>query len=72
MLKKHVTKCMIVFTDSFSGRGLRVNKACTQSSDSVCGPLERFYCIDKMKGSCILAVQHSECSPGQYIKQAGK
>uniref|UniRef100_A0A8C2JZ46 TNFR-Cys domain-containing protein n=1 Tax=Cyprinus carpio TaxID=7962 RepID=A0A8C2JZ46_CYPCA len=54
-----------------ASRGLRVNKACTQSSDSVCGPLERFYCIDKMKGSCILAVQHSECSPGQYIKQAG-
>ncbi|XP_058640242.1 tumor necrosis factor receptor superfamily member 14-like [Onychostoma macrolepis] len=52
-------------------RGLRVNKACTPSSDSVCGPLERFYCTDKMKGSCISAVQHSECSPGQYIKQAG-
>lgn len=52
-------------------QGLRVNKACTQSSDTVCGPLKRFYCIDKMKGSCISAVQHSECSLGQYIKQEG-
>ncbi|KAF4110041.1 hypothetical protein G5714_009293 [Onychostoma macrolepis] len=54
-----------------ASRGLRVNKVCTQSSDTVCGPLERFYCIEKKKGSCTLAVQHSECSPGQYIKQAG-
>uniref|UniRef100_A0A673GRT6 Tumor necrosis factor receptor superfamily member 5-like n=1 Tax=Sinocyclocheilus rhinocerous TaxID=307959 RepID=A0A673GRT6_9TELE len=52
--------------------GLRVKKAlCTRSSDTVCGPLERFYCIEKKKGCCTLAVQHSECSPGQYIKQAG-
>ncbi|XP_050973417.1 tumor necrosis factor receptor superfamily member 14-like isoform X1 [Labeo rohita] len=54
-----------------ASQGLRVNKACTQSSDTVCEPLEKFYCINKMKGSCILAVQHLECSPGQYIKQAG-
>ncbi|KAK7145924.1 hypothetical protein R3I93_013605 [Phoxinus phoxinus] len=52
-------------------RGLRLNKACTQSSDTVCGPLERFYCIEKKKSSCIFAMQYSECSPGQYIKQAG-
>uniref|UniRef100_A0A672NJC4 TNFR-Cys domain-containing protein n=1 Tax=Sinocyclocheilus grahami TaxID=75366 RepID=A0A672NJC4_SINGR len=48
-----------------------VNKVCTRSSDTVCGPLERFYCIEKKKDCCTLAVQHSECSPGQYIKQAG-
>uniref|UniRef100_A0A673GRL4 Tumor necrosis factor receptor superfamily member 5-like n=1 Tax=Sinocyclocheilus rhinocerous TaxID=307959 RepID=A0A673GRL4_9TELE len=54
-----------------ANRGLRVNKVCTRSSDTVCGPLERFYCIEKKKGCCTLAVQHSECSPGQYIKQAG-
>ncbi|XP_026102129.1 tumor necrosis factor receptor superfamily member 14-like isoform X1 [Carassius auratus] len=54
-----------------ASQGLKVNKACTRSSDTVCGPLKRFYCINKMKGSCISALQHSECSPGQYIKQAG-
>ncbi|KAI2661728.1 Tumor necrosis factor receptor superfamily member 14 [Labeo rohita] len=52
-------------------QGLRVNKVCTRSSDTVCGPQKGFYCIYKKKGSCRLALQHSECSPGQYIKQAG-
>ncbi|XP_051760530.1 tumor necrosis factor receptor superfamily member 14-like isoform X2 [Ctenopharyngodon idella] len=54
-----------------ANRGLRVSKECTRSSDTVCEPLERFYCIEKRKGSCESAVKHSECSPGQYIKQAG-
>ncbi|XP_048065300.1 tumor necrosis factor receptor superfamily member 14-like [Megalobrama amblycephala] len=54
-----------------ANQGLRVNKECSRSSDTVCGPLERFYCIEKNKGSCTFAVKHSECSPGQYIKQAG-
>ncbi|XP_055023412.2 tumor necrosis factor receptor superfamily member 14 [Misgurnus anguillicaudatus] len=54
-----------------SEQGLRVNKACTRSSNTVCGPLEGFYCIAKTKGSCTLAVEYSKCSPGKYIKQAG-
>ncbi|XP_048066999.1 tumor necrosis factor receptor superfamily member 14-like [Megalobrama amblycephala] len=52
-------------------RGLRVNKACTRGSDTVCEPLEQFYCTERIKGSCRNAEKHSECSPGQYIKQAG-
>ncbi|XP_051949764.1 tumor necrosis factor receptor superfamily member 14-like [Xyrauchen texanus] len=64
------TKCLSC-TVCDTGQGLRVNKACTQSSDTVCGPLEGFYCIAKSKGSCNFAVEHSKCSPGQYIKQAG-
>lgn len=54
-----------------SNRGLRVNTACSRSSDTVCEPLEKFYCIDKMKSSCTSALQHSECKAGQYIEQAG-
>ncbi|XP_043103801.1 tumor necrosis factor receptor superfamily member 14-like [Puntigrus tetrazona] len=54
-----------------AGCGLRVTKVCTRSSDTVCGPLERFYCIEKKKASCTLAMKHLECSTGQYIKQAG-
>lgn len=49
-----------------------MNKACTRSSDTVCEPLERFFCIERNKDGCRRAVQHSECRPGQYIKQAGK
>ncbi|CAM4713624.1 unnamed protein product [Leuciscus chuanchicus] len=52
-------------------RGLRVSKACTRSSDTVCEPLERFFCTRRHKHTCRLAVQHSECRPGQYIIQAG-
>ncbi|XP_048067016.1 tumor necrosis factor receptor superfamily member 14-like [Megalobrama amblycephala] len=64
------TKC---FTCSVcdSSRGLRVKKACRWWSDTVCEPLEQFYCTERIKGSCRNAVKHSECSAGQYIKQAG-
>ncbi|KAK9970121.1 hypothetical protein ABG768_026088 [Culter alburnus] len=54
-----------------ASRGLRVKKACIWWSDTVCEPREQFYCIEKNKGSCRFAAKHSECSPGQYIKQAG-
>ncbi|XP_072536942.1 tumor necrosis factor receptor superfamily member 5-like [Salminus brasiliensis] len=53
------------------GLGLRVKTACTQLSDTVCEPLEGYYCSEENRGSCILALKHSKCSPGQYIKQIG-
>ncbi|XP_058245668.1 tumor necrosis factor receptor superfamily member 14-like isoform X2 [Hemibagrus wyckioides] len=54
-----------------SGQGLRVKTTCTQTSDTVCEPLEGFYCTDGYRGSCRYAVEHRKCSPGQYIKQKG-
>ncbi|KAK2841296.1 hypothetical protein Q7C36_012875 [Tachysurus vachellii] len=48
---------------------LRVKANCTQTSDTVCEPLEGFYCTDGYSGSCRYAVEHTKCSPGQYIKQ---
>ncbi|XP_048066998.1 tumor necrosis factor receptor superfamily member 14-like isoform X2 [Megalobrama amblycephala] len=65
-----LTKCFAC-TVCDASRGLRVNKACTRGSDTVCEPLEQFYCTERIKGSCRNAEKHSECSPGQYIKQAG-
>lgn len=53
-------------------QGLRVRKACTRSADTVCEPHEGFHCITSNKGSCKLAVEHSKCKPGQYIKQTGE
>ncbi|XP_051760067.1 tumor necrosis factor receptor superfamily member 14-like isoform X2 [Ctenopharyngodon idella] len=64
------TKCFDC-TVCDASRGIRVKKACTRSSDTVCEPLEQFYCTERNKDSCRFAVKHSECSPGQYIKQAG-
>ncbi|XP_060788241.1 tumor necrosis factor receptor superfamily member 14-like isoform X2 [Neoarius graeffei] len=53
------------------GQGLRVKAACTQTSDTVCEPQEGFYCTNDEKGSCTQAVEHTKCSPGQYIRQKG-
>ncbi|KAK2841293.1 hypothetical protein Q7C36_012872 [Tachysurus vachellii] len=54
-----------------AGQGLRVKTACTQTSDTVCEPLEGFYCTDEYSVSCRYAEEHTKCSPGQYIKQKG-
>ncbi|XP_060738182.1 tumor necrosis factor receptor superfamily member 14-like isoform X2 [Tachysurus vachellii] len=54
-----------------SGQGLQVKTACTRFSDTVCEPLEGLYCTNYEKGSCTQAVEHTQCSPGQYIKQKG-
>ncbi|MCJ8734793.1 hypothetical protein PDJAM_G00239400 [Pangasius djambal] len=53
------------------GQGLRVKTACARTSDTVCEPLEGFYCTNDDQGSCTQAVEHTKCSPGQYIKQKG-
>ncbi|KAF5906262.1 tumor necrosis factor receptor superfamily member 5-like isoform X1, partial [Clarias magur] len=53
------------------GSGLRVKTPCTRISNTVCEPLEGFYCIDEERGSCRQAVEHTKCKPGQYIKQKG-
>ncbi|XP_026104862.1 tumor necrosis factor receptor superfamily member 5 isoform X2 [Carassius auratus] len=50
---------------------LKVKKACTRSADTICEPQEGFHCIKLNKESCELAVEHTECEPGQYIKQTG-
>ncbi|XP_077080518.1 tumor necrosis factor receptor superfamily member 14-like isoform X2 [Siphateles boraxobius] len=59
------------FPCSLCNAGLRVKRSCTRSADTVCEPLVGFYCIEQNKGSCRFALKHSECQPGQYIRQAG-
>ncbi|XP_026108980.1 tumor necrosis factor receptor superfamily member 14-like isoform X2 [Carassius auratus] len=53
-----------------TSNGLRVKQACTVTSDTVCGPLPGYYCIDSLY-NCKRAKKHSSCSPGLYIKQTG-
>ncbi|XP_046726267.1 tumor necrosis factor receptor superfamily member 14-like isoform X1 [Silurus meridionalis] len=52
-------------------QGLRVKTTCARYTDTVCEPLEGFYCVSNDKGSCTQAVEHRKCSPGHYIKQKG-
>ncbi|XP_047656309.1 tumor necrosis factor receptor superfamily member 14-like isoform X2 [Tachysurus fulvidraco] len=54
-----------------TGQGLQVKTACTRISDTVCEPLEGLYCTNYEKGSCTQAAEHTQCRPGQYIKQKG-
>ncbi|KAL2103274.1 hypothetical protein ACEWY4_000142 [Coilia grayii] len=54
-----------------SSAGLRVRRACTPSSDTLCEPLEGHYCTDPIQDGCGGAVEHTQCKPGQYIKQPG-
>ncbi|XP_048065426.1 tumor necrosis factor receptor superfamily member 14-like isoform X2 [Megalobrama amblycephala] len=52
-------------------QGLTLKRSCIRTANTVCEPLEGFYCIEKNKGSCIFAKEHNKCKPGQYIKQPG-
>ncbi|XP_039656639.1 tumor necrosis factor receptor superfamily member 14-like [Perca fluviatilis] len=54
-----------------SGSGLKIKTACTTTSDTVCEPLEGFYCLFSPGNSCVEAQKHSSCQPGQYISQKG-
>ncbi|XP_005748497.1 tumor necrosis factor receptor superfamily member 14-like [Pundamilia nyererei] len=58
-------------TNCDSALGLRVNKQCTTTSDTVCEPLEGFHCVSFVRLSCDIAQKHKRCKPGQYISQKG-
>nr|XP_046200630.1 tumor necrosis factor receptor superfamily member 5-like isoform X1 [Oncorhynchus gorbuscha] len=65
-----LTAC-ILCTNCDPGFGLKVKWSCTPSSDTVCGTLEGFYCLDPTKDGCRAAQRHSSCKPGQYISHTG-
>ncbi|KAL6459123.1 hypothetical protein MHYP_G00325950, partial [Metynnis hypsauchen] len=53
------------------GQGIRVKTPCTRSSDTVCEPVDGYYCTEQHRGGCKRADKHTNCSPGQYIKHKG-
>ncbi|XP_062283803.1 tumor necrosis factor receptor superfamily member 14-like [Scomber scombrus] len=61
-------------TNCDSGSGLRIKTSCTTLSNTVCEPLDGFYCTDSDKDNkhnCIAAQKHKSCEPGQYIRLKG-
>ncbi|XP_029362163.1 tumor necrosis factor receptor superfamily member 14-like isoform X2 [Echeneis naucrates] len=58
-------------TNCDPGSGLRTKRSCTLKSNTVCEPLEGFYCIDSKENSCVAAEKHTACKPGQYISSKG-
>uniref|UniRef100_UPI0037E7278B tumor necrosis factor receptor superfamily member 5-like n=1 Tax=Semicossyphus pulcher TaxID=241346 RepID=UPI0037E7278B len=57
--------------DCDAGSGVRIKTSCTQTSNTVCEPLEGFYCTDSAEGSCAAAQSYTSCRPGEYIRQRG-
>uniref|UniRef100_A0A7N6B1L2 TNFR-Cys domain-containing protein n=1 Tax=Anabas testudineus TaxID=64144 RepID=A0A7N6B1L2_ANATE len=55
-----------------AGSGLKIKCSCTTTSDTVCEPLEGFYCVDPSDNGCRAAQKHRSCEPGQYISQKAK
>ncbi|XP_065806121.1 tumor necrosis factor receptor superfamily member 5-like isoform X1 [Labrus bergylta] len=53
------------------GSGLKMKTSCTIVSDTVCEPLEGFYCSDSRKDDCVEARKHRCCKPGEYITEHG-
>ncbi|XP_034447875.1 tumor necrosis factor receptor superfamily member 14-like isoform X2 [Hippoglossus hippoglossus] len=51
--------------------GLKIYTSCTATTDSLCEPLEGFYCIEPIENHCAAAQKHKRCQPGQYIKHRG-
>ncbi|XP_043997838.1 tumor necrosis factor receptor superfamily member 14-like isoform X2 [Gambusia affinis] len=54
-----------------SRAGLKEKRQCKQSVDTVCEPMEGFYCTDFKSGSCVVAQKHRSCEPGHYISRNG-
>ncbi|KAM6981902.1 tumor necrosis factor receptor superfamily member 14-like [Tautogolabrus adspersus] len=54
-----------------SAPGLKMKTSCEILSDTVCEPLEGFYCSDFRKDDCYEAKKHRRCDPGEYISQRG-
>ncbi|XP_029011918.1 tumor necrosis factor receptor superfamily member 14-like isoform X2 [Betta splendens] len=61
-------KCLIC-TNCDKGSGLKTKKPCTITSDTVCEPLEGFYCAKSSDNDCDVAKKHRSCEPGQYISK---
>ncbi|XP_035998081.1 tumor necrosis factor receptor superfamily member 14-like [Fundulus heteroclitus] len=54
-----------------SGVGLKEKRGCTLSTDTVCEPMEGFFCRDPKPGGCGVAQKHRSCEPGQFISKMG-
>uniref|UniRef100_A0A3Q3EP57 TNFR-Cys domain-containing protein n=1 Tax=Labrus bergylta TaxID=56723 RepID=A0A3Q3EP57_9LABR len=64
------TRCYICKSCD-EGSALKMKTSCTIKSDTVCEPLEGFYCSDSRKDDCVEAKKHRRCEPGEYIREHG-
>ncbi|XP_078281860.1 tumor necrosis factor receptor superfamily member 5-like isoform X2 [Rhinoraja longicauda] len=55
--------CMKCYADL----GIQIKRQCTKTRNSVCGPLDGYYCIE----NCRMAHKHTSCPPGSGAKVKG-
>ncbi|XP_078063324.1 tumor necrosis factor receptor superfamily member 5-like [Mustelus asterias] len=48
--------------------GLQVQYACTYTDNTICGPREGYFCIDRY---CHMGRKHKTCPPGEGVKEKG-
>uniref|UniRef100_A0A3B3UM12 TNFR-Cys domain-containing protein n=1 Tax=Poecilia latipinna TaxID=48699 RepID=A0A3B3UM12_9TELE len=51
--------------------GLKEKRGCEITADTVCEPMEGFYCTDSTSEGCVVAQKHRSCEPGQFITRMG-
>ncbi|XP_035237166.1 tumor necrosis factor receptor superfamily member 14-like isoform X8 [Anguilla anguilla] len=63
----HCLSCTVCEPDL----GLKTERECTPTSDTVCGPLDHHYCTKTDNKGCSFAQKHTICRPGQFIIHSG-
>ncbi|XP_035237190.1 tumor necrosis factor receptor superfamily member 14-like isoform X2 [Anguilla anguilla] len=63
----HCLSCTVCDPDL----GLKTERECTPTSDTVCGPLDHHYCTKTDNKGCSFAQKHTICRPGQFIIHKG-
>ncbi|XP_027731582.1 tumor necrosis factor receptor superfamily member 5-like isoform X2 [Vombatus ursinus] len=51
--------------------GLVTRRACSPTSDTVCGCSSGYFCSNMKDDDCEMCVTHRVCTPGQYMKSRG-
>ncbi|XP_010769005.1 tumor necrosis factor receptor superfamily member 14-like [Notothenia coriiceps] len=59
-------------TSCDSGHGLFVLQVCSETTDAVCEVIEGYFCKDLDVTGCSVAQKHTQCLPGERIKEPGK
>ncbi|KAM7411121.1 hypothetical protein PAMA_021211 [Pampus argenteus] len=63
-------KCLSC-TSCDTGHGLFTQQICTPTSDAICDVSSRYYCKSLTDTGCSLAEKHTQCAPGQRVKEPG-
>ncbi|XP_033966745.1 tumor necrosis factor receptor superfamily member 14-like [Pseudochaenichthys georgianus] len=65
-----LNKCFTC-TSCDSGRGLFLLQGCSETTDTVCEVIAGYFCKDVDVTGCSAAQKHTQCVPGERIKEPG-